>query len=234
MSEEIQADNAITTEASNWVFDEHVAPHFDEHVRKSVPEYDRVQELAATFSDWFTYPSSTVLDFGAATGETLQRIGSRHSKDLELIGYDNSQAMIEQAAKKGIEVTFKDLERFTNIPPFSYGVALYTFQFLRSQARQQLIYRIAQSIETGGGLFVVEKVLGSYPTTQDIIQQLYWDMKIGNGLTPAQVINKAHALRGCMFPLTIAENQEQFRSAGFSQIEIVFKDLQFCGWLLIK
>ncbi|MEE4211286.1 MAG: hypothetical protein V2I43_18710 [Parvularcula sp.] len=70
MAADIEADEGISTEASNWVFDEHVAPHFDEHVRKSVPEYDRVQELAAKFSDWFTYPDSTVLDFGAATRET--------------------------------------------------------------------------------------------------------------------------------------------------------------------
>ncbi|QYY34595.1 methyltransferase domain-containing protein [Ruficoccus sp. ZRK36] len=234
MNADIEADNGITTEASNWVFDEHVAPHFDEHVRKSVPEYDRVQELAATFSDWFTHPDCTVLDFGAATGETLRLIRERHRKALTLIGYDNSQAMIAQAANKGIEVTFTDLERLSDIPPFAYGVALYTLQFLRPQARQQLVYQIANTIERGGGLFVVEKVLGSYPTTQDIIQQLYWDMKISNGLTPAQVINKAHALRGCMFPKTIAENEAEFRAAGFSQIELVFKDLQFCGWLLIR
>ena len=142
--------------------------------------------------------------------------------------------MIEQAALKGVDVAFKDLERFTDIPPFAYGVALYTFQFLRPQARQRLIYQIAKAIEPEGGLFVVEKVLGTYPTTQDIIQQLYWDMKIANGLTPAQVLNKAHALRGCMFPKTIAENEAEFRAAGFSQVELVFKDLQFCGWLLIR
>lgn len=234
MTAPIEADEGITTEASNWVFDEHVAPHFDEHVRKSVPEYDRVQKLAAKFSDWFTYPDSTVLDFGAATGETMRQIRERHSKPLKLIGFDNSQAMIEQAASKGVEVVFKDLERLTDIPAFSYGVALYTLQFLRPQARQQLVYRIAASIERGGGLFVVEKVLGTYPTTQDIIQQLYWDMKVANGLTPAQVFNKAHALRGCMFPKTIAENEAEFRAAGFSQVELVFKDLQFCGWLLIR
>ncbi len=234
MSNEIQADEQITTEASNWVFDEHVAPHFDEHVRKSVPDYDRVQDLAAKFSDWFTHPDCTVLDLGAATGETMLRIRERHSKPLTLIGYDNSQAMIEQAALKGIEVLFKDLERLTDVPTFAYGVALYTLQFLRSQARQQLVYRLAQAIEPGGGFFVVEKVLGSYPTTQDIIQQLYWEMKIKNGLTPAQVIAKSHALRGCMFPKTIAENEAEFRAAGFSQVEIVFKDLQFCGWLLIR
>jgi tRNA (cmo5U34)-methyltransferase len=234
MSANIEADDGITTEASNWVFDEHVAPHFDEHVRKSVPEYDRVQDLAVKFSDWFTYSDSTVLDFGAATGETMLRIREKHSKPFNLIGYDNSQAMIEQAALKGVEVIFKDLERLTDIPTFAYGVALYTFQFLRPQARQQLIYQIAKAIEPEGGLFVVEKVLGTYPTTQDIIQQLYWDMKIANGLTPAQVLNKAHALRGCMFPKTIAENEAEFRAAGFSQVELVFKDLQFCGWLLIR
>ena len=144
------------------------------------------------------------------------------------------QAMIEQAAKKGVDVRFQDLERLTKIPAFSYGVALYALQFLRPQARQRLVYAIAEAIEPGGGFFVVEKVLGSYPTTQDIIQQLYWDMKIRNGLTPAQVLNKAHALRGCMFPKTIAENEAEFRAAGFSQVELVFKDLQFCGWLLIR
>ena len=234
MTANLQADDGISTEASNWVFDEHVAPHFDEHVRKSVPEYDRVQALAAKFSDWFTYPDCAVLDFGAATGETLRRIRERHTKPLTLIGYDNSQAMIEQAARKGIEVQFRDLERSFDIPAFAYGVALYTLQFLKPHTRQMLVYRIAERIERGGGFFVVEKVLGSYPTTQDIIQQLYWDMKIANGLTPAQVLNKAHALRGCMFPKTIAENEAEFRAAGFSQVEIVFKDLQFCGWLLIK
>ncbi len=230
----IQTDEAITTQASNWVFDEHVAPHFDEHVRKSVPEYDRVQELAAKFSDWFTSPNSTVLDLGAATGETLLRIQERHTKPLHLVGLDNSKAMIEQAARKGVEVSFTDLEKSPAIPTFSYGVSLYTLQFLRPQARTQLIYRLAERIENGGGFFVVEKVLGSYPTTQDIIQQLYWDMKIANGLSPALVIAKAHALRGCMYPKTIAENETEFKSAGFSQVEIVFKDLQFCGWLCIK
>ena len=234
MDGQIKADEQISTEASNWVFDEHVAPHFDDHVRKSVPEYERVQDLAAKFSDWFTHPGCTVLDFGAATGETLQRIRERHSKPLNLVGYDNSQAMIEQAGRKGVEVVFKDLERPGTIPAFSYGVALYTLQFLRAQGRQQLVYKIAESLHAGGGLFVVEKVLGSYPTTQDIIQQLYWDMKITNGLSPAQVLNKAHALRGCMFPKTIKDNETEFRGAGFSQIEIVFKDLQFCGWLLIR
>jgi hypothetical protein len=51
-----------------------------------------VQDLAVKFSDWFTYPESTVLDFGAATGETMLRIREKHSKPLNLIGSQKSQA----------------------------------------------------------------------------------------------------------------------------------------------
>lgn len=115
---ELHTDDKIISRQSNWVFDEHVAPEFDKHVRKSVPNYTHVQELAETFSDWFTYPSSTVIDFGASTGETLRRIKRRHTKELTLIGYDNSQAMIEQAKHKGIDITFADLESRLFCPIF--------------------------------------------------------------------------------------------------------------------
>ena len=139
---ELHTDDKIISRQSNWVFDEHVAPEFDKHVRKSVPNYNHVQELAETFSDWFTFPNSTVIDFGASTGETLRRIKRRHSKMLKLIGYDNSQAMIEQAKHKGIDITFADLEKPFELPELSYGVALYTLQFLRPCARYELLKRI--------------------------------------------------------------------------------------------
>ena len=50
----LHTDDRIISRQSNWVFDEHVAPEFDKHVRKSVPNYVHVQDLAETFSDWFT------------------------------------------------------------------------------------------------------------------------------------------------------------------------------------
>ena len=230
---ELHTDDKIISRQSNWVFDEHVAPEFDKHVRKSVPNYTHVQELAETFSDWFTYPSSTVIDFGASTGETLRRIKRRHTKELTLIGYDNSQAMIEQAKLKGIDITFADLEKPLDFPNISYAVSLYTLQFLRPDARNALLKRIYHCLENSGGMFVVEKVLGSTSQMQDILQQLYWEMKAKNGFSSEQIINKAKALRGCMYPKTVADNEAEFRAIGFNS-EIVFKESQFCGWLLTK
>lgn len=230
---ELHTDDRIISRQSNWVFDEHVAPEFDKHVRKSVPNYVHVQDLAETFSDWFTYPDSTVVDFGASTGETLRRIKRRHSKTLNLIGYDNSQAMINQAKTKGVDITFADLEKPFVLPNFSYAVSLYTLQFLRPDARNALLKRIFHSLENCGGMFVVEKVLGSTSQMQDILQQLYWEMKARNGFSSEQIINKAKALRGCMYPKTVADNEAEFRAIGFNS-EIVFKESQFCGWLLTK
>ncbi len=223
---ELHTDDKIISRQSNWVFDEHVAPEFDKHVRKSVPNYVHVQELAETFSDWFTYPNCTVIDFGASTGETLRRIKRRHSKALNLVGYDNSQAMINQAKLKGIDITFADLEKPLVFPNFAFGVSLYTLQFLRPDARNALLKRIYHCLDNAGGMFIVEKVLGSTAQMQDILQQLYWEMKARNGFSSEQIINKAKALRGCMYPKTIADNEEEFRSVGFNS-EIVFKESQF-------
>lgn len=232
----LNTDNDITSSQSNWVFDEHVAPHFDEHVKKSVPNYIHVQELAETFSDWFTYPNCTVIDFGASTGESLRRIKYRHlknGKSFNLIGYDNSEAMIKQAKLKDIDISFADLEKPLELPNFAYGLSLYTLQFLRPDTRRNLLKCIYQKLDSAGAMFIVEKVMGSTPRMQDILQQLYWEMKTKNGFTSEQIINKAKALRGCMYPKTVADNEAEFKSIGFNS-EIVFKESQFCGWLLTK
>jgi Methylase involved in ubiquinone/menaquinone biosynthesis len=230
---ELDTDNKIKSKPSNWVFDEQVAVNFDEHIRKSVPCYTQVQTLAEKLSDWFTYPNCNVLDFGASTGETLNRIKNRHSKALNLIGFDNSPAMIEQAKLKKINVEFADFEKPFEIPTHSYAVCLFTLQFLRPNSRRELLKQIWRKLEYYGAVFVVEKILGATSLTQDIFQQLYWESKAVNGFSWEQIFNKSKSLRGCMYPKTIEENECEFHEVGFNH-EIVFRDSQFCGWLLTK
>ncbi len=110
---------------------------------------------------------------------------------------------------------------------------MYTLQFLQPNARRELLKKIYRKLPDNGALFVVEKVLGSTPQMQDILQQLYWEMKAKNGFNSEQIINKSKALRGCMFPKTIGDNEGEFHSLGYN-FEIVFKEYQFCGWLLTK
>lgn len=112
----MKAGQGIETTRSNWVFDEKVASHFDEHVRQSVPDYDRIQDLAASLADWFLQDGGTVIDLGASTGETLLRTQARcPQKKIKVLGYDNSRAMIQQAKAKGVDVHFCDLSMLTQV-----------------------------------------------------------------------------------------------------------------------
>ena len=69
-----RADELITAVPGGWEFNEEVAEHFDEHVRRSVPLYDEAQQMVVDLSEWFVRDDSTVYDIGSATGETIARL----------------------------------------------------------------------------------------------------------------------------------------------------------------
>jgi len=224
----------IESENSNWVFDEKVAPNFDKHVRESVPLYDYVQELAAKLSDWFVYDHATVVDLGAATGETMLKIRERHPRrSLKIKGYDNSLAMIEQAKVKGVEINYEDVSE-VYYPKCAFAVSLFTLQFLRYSKRLKALRQLAKSLDDDGALFLVEKVFSPNPKMHDIFQSLYWDMKSEKGLGADEILNKANSLRGVMRPITVTENVEQLKKAGFKKIDVIFRRELFCGWLCMK
>jgi len=217
---------------------EAVARNFDEHVSKSVPEYDRMQEMAANLSDWFIRDGSTVVDYGAATGTTLQRMMTRHStKKVRWLGYDSSEEMIAEAKKKGIDcITLRDLEDQTlmEFAKNDFSVALYTAQFLRPDYREIFFRKVYHSLTTEGAFFLVEKVRCEDGLIFDIVQNIYWEGKLKNGYSAEQVLSKAKSLRGVMHPLTVRSIDEKLHRAGFEQVELVFRNLFFCGWLAIK
>ena len=177
-------------------------------------------------------PFRDLLDAGCGPAPMISLLAEKYP-DRHYTGLDLTPAMIEQAKLKGIDITFADLEKPFELPELSYGVALYTLQFLRPNSRYDLLKRIYRKLSNSGALFIVEKVLGSTAQMQDILQQLYWEMKAKNGFSSEQIINKAKALRGCMYPKTISDNEAEFTALGFN-FEIVFKESQFCGWLLTK
>ena len=225
--------DGIKTTASNWVFDENVAPKFDKHVASSVPDYEKTQDLACEFAMWFARDNGTVLDLGASTGTTILKMREQNpTKSIEYIGYDNSKAMIEQAKKKGVSIRFQDLATL-NPPEFDYAVSLYTIQFLSLTARKQLLLSLREKMLDGGAVLVVEKVLASTAQFQDIQMQMYWEMKIRRGHDTNDVFNKARSLRSVMTPLSVEENEKLFAECSFKNVELVYRFGSFAGWLLL-
>jgi tRNA (cmo5U34)-methyltransferase len=94
--EVFKADGSRT---ADFEFDDKVAGVFDDMVQRSVPYYAEQQRMIGELSRAIWIPGTTVYDLGASTATTLMAL-SRELPEANLVGYDNSRPMIEQALVK--------------------------------------------------------------------------------------------------------------------------------------
>ena len=102
--------------------------------------YKEALLLSVYFIDRFTKEKDKVIDLGCSTANTLITLAKYSSKKLNLIGIDNSLAMIEQARKKTgafgeeIELLHQDFLEI-NFPKAKGFIANYTLQFCKAKRK---------------------------------------------------------------------------------------------------
>jgi len=235
-----QVDELITALPGEWRFDHEVAKDFDQHVRKSVPFYDQVQDMVVEMSEWFVRDGMAVYDLGTSTGETILQLQRKHAgkKDLRFIGVDNSLPMLEKARTKcaggNVQLLHQNLSALSELPDAGLVTAIYALQFLPLSERRRVLERVHRDLQEGGAIVMVEKIRGETSLFEDMWLELYWDMKKKSGLNAEQVLSKARSLRGVLVPLTVSENIQLLREAGFSSVDVFLKWYNFAGFIAIK
>jgi tRNA (cmo5U34)-methyltransferase len=236
----VPVDDVISAVPGEWRFTEAVAQAFDAHVRKSIPFYDEIQRMITELSEYFIRDESVVYDLGSSTGETLYLLSEAHAgkQNLQFIGYDLSESMVREAQAKvphpAVRFLHANVLDVEFSPPASFVTALFTLQFLTLAERAKLLARICEGIIEGGGLVIVEKVRAESPFFEDIWLDLHWDFKRRQGLTPAQIIEKASSLRGVLNPLTVQENLGLLERTGFRRVETFFRWYNWAGFVAMK
>jgi tRNA (cmo5U34)-methyltransferase len=81
---------------------------------------------------------------------------------------------------------------------------------------------------------LVEKVLGQDAHSNDLLVNLYYELKGKNGYTEEQINNKRVALEGILVPVTASWNVQFLQNAGFSHVECFWRNLNFAGWVGVK
>jgi tRNA (cmo5U34)-methyltransferase len=233
-------DETITAVPGEWRFDQDVSKAFDSHVRKSVPFYEEVQRMVIELSEYFVCDQSIVYDLGSSTGTTLGVLASAHAgkHDVQFIGFDLSESMINEARKKvdrpNVNFHNKNIMDVEFSPLAHFITALFTLQFLTLAERRQILGRINQGLIEGGAFLLVEKVCAEHSKFEDIWTELYWDFKRRQGLTPEQILEKANSIRGVLKPLTTEENRDLLCQTGFEPVEVFFKWYNWAGFLAVK
>lgn len=229
--------------AKDFSFDEKVASVFDDMVSRSVPMYGETMSAALDLAANFVEQGSNIYDIGTATGTLLIELDKMLGKrDVNLIGIDNSEAMVKQAQEKinqkecnnPVELIVGDMEENLSLNNASVVFMNYTLQFIRPLHRESVIRQIYESLNDNGCLILVEKVLGNDSLFNRLYIDLYYKYKHQVGYSDKEIKQKREALENVLIPYRIDENLELLKRCGFSSSDIFFKWYNFAGFVAVK
>jgi len=220
-------------------FDEEVAAVFDDMLLRRVPFYSESQKITEFFALKQLQEGGLMYDLGCSTATLLLNIRRKLNSEARLIGLDNSEAMLEQARKK-CEAYGADVEiNYADILEYEYEeadvfVSNYTLQFIRPLVREELVKKIASSLQKGGLFIFSEKVISHHPKLNKELIECYYDFKKEQGYSQYEIVQKREALENVLVPYSEEENIKMALNCGFSHCEVVFRWANFATFIAIK
>ncbi len=220
-------------------FDEEVASVFDDMLDRSVPFYKEMLRLTTNFALQYLKDGDIVYDLGCSTASTLIELNKKSECSLDLIGIDNSKAMLDRAEKKckayGVDINFVcgDIHE-VNFKTSQLIISNYTLQFIRPLQREKLIKKIYDSLDHGGVFIFSEKVISNDNILNKQLIDEYYDFKITQGYSEFEISQKREALENVLIPYTEEENIKMLKDAGFKTCETIFKWVNFATFIAKK
>jgi len=220
-------------------FDEEVAAVFDDMLQRSVPFYKESQKITEFFALKHLQEDSTLYDLGSSTASLLINISRKLECNANLIGLDNSDAMLEQARKKSLALGAKIELENADILEYDYKeadvfVSNYTLQFIRPLVREELVKKIASSLKEEGIFIFSEKVISHHSKLNKDLIECYYDFKKEQGYSEYEIMQKREALENVLVPYSEDENIKMAKNCGFSHCEVVFRWANFATFIAVK
>lgn len=217
-----------------------VADVFDNMIKRSVPFYKDIQNLFCYFGKVFIKPSSNVYDLGCSTGYTLSKIIKIFpNQQITYFAVDNSADMLIKTKKRlrknnNIKYLKQDLNKKLKIENSSMVIANLVLQFLKYPSRLKLLKNIYQGLIFGGAFILVEKVINKERKLDQLFVDNYHVFKKDNNYSLLEIERKSHSLKNILQPITMSENIDLLRAAGFHNVEVFFRWFNFCGFIAVK
>ena len=247
-----------------WEFDEHVADCFENMLERSIPQYSVMRDSVANLvydmivNQNITKGVYNILDIGCSDGlmlETLMKKFSEYDNLTEnsneyenincgtFVGVDVSEPMIIRAKHRLLDdvishrakIEYCDLR--TDFPEgvFDAITSILTIQFTPIEYRQHIIQNVYNSLSGKNGTFImVEKVLGNTDRLNQLFVKNYYDMKSANDYSQEQIERKRLSLEGVLVPVTNDWNIDLLKQAGFREVDVFWRWMNFVGYIAIK
>lgn len=201
---------------------------FDDHIAKSIANYDLLAEAIRNIADYFLVENTALLDLGCSTGELLKSIKHNGRK----VGIDKSSNLLPQSTNDA-EFFNLDITTMKEFPESSLIMSIFTLQFIDKDKRQKVLHNVYDSLIQGGAFIWAEKVLCPTGKMQEIMNFSHYDYKL-QSFSAQEILSKEKDLRKIMRCNTVKENMELASKAGFEQKQLFWKFYNFECWLFIK
>ncbi len=220
-------------------FDEKIASVFDDMLERSIPFYREVVSLICSVVALHVEENSTVIDLGCSTANTLLALHGKCQSGVKYIGYDNSEAMLEQARRKieaygaNIDLKLADILE-VELPRNDVVVANYMLQFIRPLQRDIFIKKVFDSLNENGIFIFSEKIIYEDKKLNKKMIDIYYDFKKKQGYSEFEISQKREALENVLIPYSEDENKNLILKSGFKNVETLFKWGNFVTFLAMK
>lgn len=242
-----------------WEFDEAVADCFENMLERSIPQYSvmrkAVADLAYNVINFDVIKETfNILDLGCSDGLMLaqlidrftvedKEVKDRYINNGKYVGIDVSEPMLNKAKFRFLDdiidrkVSIYNCDLRTSFPQGVYDVitSVLSIQFTPIEYRQHIIQNVYNHLSAKNGCFImVEKVLGNTDKLNRLFVDNYYAMKRDNGYSQEQIDRKRLSLEGVLVPVTNDWNIDLLKQAGFREVDVFWRWMNFVGYIAIK
>jgi tRNA (cmo5U34)-methyltransferase len=177
------------------------------------------------------------MDIGCSNGIAAMPFAMNFNNEMLLL--DVSESMLNICRErfkdsKRIHVQNYDLRQGVPEVKSSLILSILTIQFTPIEYRKRILKSIFDSLVHGGCFIMVEKVLGNTADLDSMFVDEYYALKREHQYTNEQIESKRKSLEGVLVPITSDWNIDILHDAGFRQVDVFWRYLNFVGYIALK
>jgi SAM-dependent methyltransferase len=216
----VMSGDSVNITKKVWTFDDSVAERFQHEAETNIPSYHIVIDKCLSFANKHLNKSSKIIDVGSALGYTISKFINAGFNNV--MGVDNSIAMIEKSVHKALVICSDSL------PNYTYDLIMMNWTLHFVTDKKTYLSTIYKSLNENGYLILSDKCVQT-----DIVKDMYYDFKRNHGVSEEYIKQKEQNLVGVMHLNSVDWYLKTLRDLGFA-VDIIHGDLGFMTFLCHK